>query len=69
MCIRDRFAPDAIERLPDGRLRVTLNTEPTNHSRHYLLSFGSDLYVEEPAELREWIHQEAAAMVRRYEEE
>lgn len=48
---------------------MTLNTEPTNHSRHYLLSFGSDLYVEEPAELREWIHQEAAAMVRRYEEE
>ncbi|MDJ1650721.1 MULTISPECIES: helix-turn-helix transcriptional regulator [Gordonibacter] len=67
--VREEFAPDAIERLPDGRLRVTLNTEPTNHSRHYLLSFGSDLYVEEPAELREWIHQEAAAMVRRYEEE
>lgn len=66
--VREEFAPEAIERLPDGCLRVTLNTETTNRSRHYLLSFGSDLYVEEPADLREWMRQEAAAIVRRYEE-
>ena len=65
--VREEFAPDAIERLPDGRLRVTLNTELTNRSRHYLFSFGSDLTVEEPADLREWMHQEAAAVVQRYE--
>lgn len=67
--VREEFAPDAIERLPDGRLRVTLNTEPTDRARRYLLSFGANLQVEEPADLREWIRAEAAAVLRRYEDE
>ena len=33
------------------------------------LSFGADLFVEELAELREWIRREAAAILRRYEED
>ena len=48
---------------------MTLHTELTDRARHYLLSFGADLFVEELAELREWIRREAAAILRRYEED
>ncbi len=65
--VREEFDPATIERLDDGRLRVTLHTETTDRSRHYLLSFGADLVVEEPADLREWMRQEAAAVARRYD--
>ncbi|MFR1639692.1 MAG: helix-turn-helix transcriptional regulator [Eggerthellaceae bacterium] len=67
--VREEFDPTAIERMDDGRLRVTLHTELTDRARHYLLSFGADLFVEELAELREWIRREAAAILRRYEED
>lgn len=67
--VREEFDPTAIERMDDGRLRVTLHTELTDRARHYLLSFGANLFVEEPAELREWIRREAAAILRRYEED
>ena len=62
--VREEFDPTAIERMDDGRLRVTLHTELTDRARHYLLSFGADLFVEELAELREWIRREAAAILR-----
>ncbi len=45
--VREEFDPTAIERMDDGRLRVTLHTELTDRARHYLLSFGADLFVEE----------------------
>lgn len=67
--VREEFDPTTIERLDDGRLRVTLHPELTDRARHYLLSFGADLFVEEPAELREWIRRKAAAILRRYEED
>ena len=67
--VREEFDPTAIERMDDGRLRVTLHTELTDRARHYLLSFGADLFVESFAELREWIRREAAAILRRYEED
>ena len=41
--VREEFDPTTIERLDDGRLRVTLHTELTDRARHYLLSFGADL--------------------------
>lgn len=66
--VREEFDPAAIERLGDGRLRVELHAEPTERARRHLLSFGASLYVEEPAHLRAWLRNEAAALVRRCEE-
>ena len=66
--VREEFDPADIERLGDGRLRVELHAEPTERARRHLLSFGASLYVEEPAHLRAWLRNEAAALVRRCEE-
>lgn len=63
--VREEFAPDAIERLQDGSFRVVLECELGDRARHYLLSFGSTLVVEEPGWFRAWIRDEALAAAQR----
>ena len=66
--VREEFSPDAIEALPDGRFRVTFDTELTDRARHHLLSFGAGMTVEEPDELREWMRDQALAILKASEE-
>ena len=66
--VREEFSPDAIEALPDGRFRVTFDTELTDRARHHLLSFGAGMTVEEPDELSEWMRDQALAILKASEE-
>lgn len=65
--VREEFAPDSIERLPNGKFRVTVSCEITRRVKFYLLSFGSYLEVKEPAYLRTWLQQQAQAIKEMYQ--
>lgn len=64
--VREEFEPSAIERLEDGRLRVTLSCDVTERMMFYLLSFGDRLEVLEPVRLRAWLRNQAEAVARIY---
>jgi predicted DNA-binding transcriptional regulator YafY len=48
--------------LPDGGARVAFNTHGLEAVRHWVLSFGSRVIVEEPAALASWVRAEAVKM-------
>jgi hypothetical protein len=48
--------------LPDGGARVAFNTHGLEAVRHWVLSFGSRVTVEEPASLAAWVRAEAQLM-------
>jgi len=48
--------------LPDGGARVAFNTHGLEAVRHWVLSFGSRVTVEEPADLAQWVRDEARKM-------
>ncbi len=48
--------------LADGGARVAFNTHGLEAVRHWVLSFGSRVTVEEPATLAQWVRAEALRM-------
>lgn len=64
--VREEFNPASIERLNDGRFRVTASCDITERMQFYLLSFGARLEVEEPSDVREWLKSQAEAVARIY---
>ena len=67
--VREEFAPESITREPDGSWHVALECSINDRTRYYLLSFGPLLEVLEPADMRGWLREKAAAVVERYEPE
>ena len=64
--VREEFAPDMIGYLDDGRLEVTLTCSLDERTRFYLLSFGSHLEAIEPADLRNWLREQAQQVADTY---
>lgn len=56
-----------IQSLPDGELILSLNVADTAEIKAWILGFGQDAEVLEPASLREEIRAEAEALLRRLE--
>jgi predicted DNA-binding transcriptional regulator YafY len=56
-----------IQSLPDGDLILSLNVADTAEVKGWILGFGQDAEVLEPASLREEIRTEAEALLRRLE--
>jgi predicted DNA-binding transcriptional regulator YafY len=50
--VHEEFAPDWITALDDGRFLVELDIAPDARTHSYLLSFGAELEVLEPASVR-----------------
>ena len=58
-----RFGPaQRWEDLDDGAARVAFNTHGLEAVRHWVLSFGARVVVEEPASLAQWVRAEARKM-------
>ncbi|MEA5019923.1 MAG: YafY family protein [Gordonibacter sp.] len=64
--VREEFAPDSITYREDGRLLVQLESRLDQRTRFYLLSYGAELEVLEPSELRRWLHVQAQKIVETY---
>jgi len=62
--VRDRRLGPAQtwEDLPGGGARVAFNTHGLEAVRHWVLSFGARVTVEEPAALAQWVRAEARRM-------
>jgi predicted DNA-binding transcriptional regulator YafY len=54
-----------LRELPDGRLELTLGVADTLEVRRWILGFGREAEVLEPAALREALQKEAEALARR----
>ena len=54
------------EALPDGRWRLAFTTGGIEAARHWLLQFGGLVEVEQPPLLREWIVEQAQAVLARH---
>ena len=81
MTIRARFTPyqarwirerqyhitQRLEELPDGGLIITFQVGGTEEARRWLLSFGADVEVLEPAELRAEIVEELQKLQKIYD--
>jgi proteasome accessory factor B len=81
-CVRIRFAPrralyvrehdwhpsQKIERLADGGIELTMEVGPGDELASWVLSFGADAEVLEPAALRAQVASELARAGRRYDE-
>ena len=63
--IRDRLWHPSQEfrHLPDGRLEISLRVADTLELRRWILGYGSEAEVTEPASIRETLAKEAAALV------
>lgn len=64
--VREEFAPNFITHCDDGRLVVNLNSRLDQRTRFYLLSYGANLEVLEPPELRQWLHVQAQKIEETY---
>ena len=64
--VREEFSPGSIRREGDGSLAVRAQCELTDRLIGFLLSFGSDLEVEAPREVRALLRDQAAAVLDRY---
>ena len=63
--VREEFASDVIDVMPDGRLSVTVFCRPSERMLYHLFSYGVQLEVCEPAWVREWMADQARAMLER----
>lgn len=63
--VREEFAPDVIDAMPDGRLSVTVFCQPSDRMLHHLFSYGAQLEILEPAWVRKWMNDQARAMLER----
>ncbi|MFR4803569.1 MAG: WYL domain-containing protein [Eggerthellaceae bacterium] len=63
--VREEFAPDVIDVIPDGRLSVTVCCQLNERMLHHLFSYGVQLEVLEPAWVRNWMDDQARAMLER----
>lgn len=61
--VREEFAPDVIDVMPDGRLSVTVCCQPSDRMLHHLFSYGAQLEILEPAWVRKWMNDQARAML------
>lgn len=66
--VREEFSPDSIEKHGDRHLLVTVETPINDRMKHYLLSYGANLEVIEPASLRLWIYEQSRAISEKYPE-
>jgi predicted DNA-binding transcriptional regulator YafY len=64
--VRDRIwhRSQRLEKLPGGRLRMTLRAADTRELLGWILSFGAGVRVVHPASLRDRVHAEAARIAR-----
>lgn len=67
--VNDIFGLDNYEIEEDGRLKVTFRAALSKWFSGFLLGFGDDIEVLEPAELREDIYATARGICRVYEDE
>lgn len=63
--VREEFAPDVIDVMPDGHLSVTVFCQPNDRMLHHLFSYGAQLEILEPAWVRKWMNDQARAMLER----
>jgi predicted DNA-binding transcriptional regulator YafY len=65
--VRDRLwhASQNVRELPDGRIELTLRVADTLEVRRWILGYGSQAEVMEPAALRNSLRREAEAMSRK----
>ena len=63
--VREEFAPDVIDVMSDGRLSVTVCCQLNERMLHHLFSYGVQLEVLEPAWVRNWMNDQARAMLER----
>ena len=65
--IRDRLwhPSQKLRELPDGRLELIMRVADTLEVRRWILGYGPEAEVVEPAGLRERLRQEAAALARK----
>lgn len=63
--VREEFAPDVIDVMPDGHLSVTVFCQPSDRMLHHLFSYGAQLEILEPAWVRKWMNDQARAMLER----
>lgn len=63
--VREEFAPDVIEVAPDGSLAVTVFCRPSDRMLRHLFSYGVQLEILEPAWVRDWMNDQARAMLER----
>lgn len=63
--VREEFAPDVIEVAPDGSLAVTVSCRPGDRMLRHLFSYGVQLEIREPAWVRDWMDDQARAMLER----
>jgi predicted DNA-binding transcriptional regulator YafY len=63
---REYHSTQQLEELPDGGLIVTLQVGGTEEARRWLMSFGSEVEVLEPAELRAEIIEELQKLQKIY---
>lgn len=63
--VREEFAPDVIDVMPDGRLSVTVFCQPSERMLYHLFSYGAQLEVLEPDWVRDWMRGQARAMLER----
>lgn len=61
--VREEFAPDVIDVMPDGCLSVTVFCQPSDRMLHHLFSYGAQLEILEPAWVRKWMNDQARAML------
>lgn len=64
--VREEFAPSSITIKKDGRLLVEVESTLSLRTRHYILSYGSDLEVLAPLALRDWVREQALKIANRY---
>lgn len=65
--VRDLFAPDEIEKQPDGGFLVRTSFPEGRWALGFLLSFGSEVSVLEPESMRLQLRREAEKICRIYE--
>lgn len=64
--VEDMFAPGQVERLPDGIMRVRVSMPEDPWIMSWLLSFGENITVVEPKQVRRMLAETAGCLLERY---